>query len=74
MSLMNKNLISVDGICELFSENLSSAVDKTDNLYSQIIIAFETAVAEGMEPADALSAILDWVSAELKRIQLSQKR
>ena len=38
-----------------------------DVLESNLISAFETAVEQGMRPADALAAVLCWVSSEMVR-------
>jgi hypothetical protein len=40
-----------------------------DALQSQIIRAFEAAIDQGMQPAEALGVILSCVSSEMTRIQ-----
>ncbi len=39
-----------------------------DILQSHLINAFETALEQGMRPADALAVVLGWVSSEMVRI------
>jgi hypothetical protein len=40
-----------------------------DALQSHLIRAFETAIDQGMQPAEALGVILSWVSSETARLQ-----
>jgi hypothetical protein len=40
-----------------------------DALQSQLIRAFETAIDQGMKPADALAVMLSWMSSEMARIE-----
>ena len=39
-----------------------------DILQSHLINGFETALEQGMRPADALAVILSWVSSEMARV------
>jgi hypothetical protein len=39
-----------------------------DLLQSHLINGFETALEQGMRPADALAVVLGWVSTEMARI------
>ncbi len=39
-----------------------------DKLQSHLINGFETALDQGMRPADALAVVLCWVSSEMVRI------
>jgi hypothetical protein len=39
-----------------------------DILQSHLINGFETALEQGMRPADALAVVLGWVSSEMVRI------
>ena len=39
-----------------------------DLLQSHLINGFETAIEQGMRPADALAVVLSWVSSEMVRI------
>ena len=43
-----------------------------DLLQSQLINGFESAVEQGMRPADALAIILSWVSSEMGRVGLDK--
>ncbi len=43
-----------------------------DMLQSHVIRGFEAALAQGMQPMDALAAILSWASTEMGRIQLDR--
>ena len=45
-----------------------------DALQSRVINAFEAAIDQGMSPADALAAILAWMSTEMMRIQADQAK
>jgi hypothetical protein len=45
-----------------------------DALQSRVIWAFETAIDEGMQPADALGAILACVSSEMGRLQPGKRK
>ena len=39
-----------------------------DDLKSLLIVAFETAIEEGLPPQKALSIVLDWVADECARV------
>ncbi len=64
---MKKRPLAID---ELFS-SLSPSTENAgvEALQSKLIDAFESAVLQGMNPLDALSVILEWVSSELNRVR-----
>jgi hypothetical protein len=41
-------------------------------LQSKLIDAFESALAEGMSPLEALTTILEWLTVELHRVRTRQ--
>jgi hypothetical protein len=59
---------------ELFPSHPQPLISKkaADILQSRVIRAFETAVDQGMQPLEALSSILSWVTSEMARIQLDR--
>jgi hypothetical protein len=67
---MKKRALWVD---ELFP-SLSASIENTreEVLQSKLIDAFESALLQGMTPLDALAVMLEWVSAELHRVRMSQ--
>jgi hypothetical protein len=48
-------------------ENTDDRPETRDEFLSVVMIAYEQALEEGISPAGALAAILDWVSLELQR-------
>jgi hypothetical protein len=65
-----------DEINGLFPGRAEPLVSKkaADVLQSHLISGYETALEQGMDPADALSLVLCWASTELVRIRLDQTR
>ncbi len=45
-----------------------------DILQAHLISGFETALEQGMHPADALAVVLSWASSEMMRIGRDQAR
>ncbi len=44
-----------------------AASEPVDSFRSELIVAYERAVEEGIHPITVLSAVLDWASQEIKR-------
>ena len=66
--------MALNEIEELFSRNIKPGMSKkaSDVLLSNIINAYEAAVDEGIDPIDALSMIVGWVSTEMARVRFNQ--
>jgi hypothetical protein len=66
--------IRLSELDELFPSHPQPLISKkaADILQSRVIHSFETAVDQGMQPLEALSAILSWVSSEMGRIQVDR--
>jgi hypothetical protein len=41
-----------------------------ETLQSHVIRGFEAALAQGMQPMEALAAILSWASTEMRRVRV----
>ncbi|HZV20350.1 MAG TPA: hypothetical protein VE986_02270 [Hyphomicrobiales bacterium] len=69
MALRNDCSILDVAVEELFPSNPPPLIAKkaADALQSQLTNAFEEALYEGMQPMDALSVIISWVSFEIRR-------
>jgi hypothetical protein len=57
---------------ELFPSHPQPLMPKeaADILQSRVIHSFETALDQGMQPLEALSTIMAWITSEMGRIQL----
>ena len=68
--LVRKGRCTPSDIEALFPGQPEPLVPKkaADNLQSHLIDGFETALDQGMRPADALAVVLCWVSSEMVRI------
>ena len=74
MQVQKKPNVRLSELDELFPSHPQPPVSKkaADILQSRVIQSFETALDQGMQPLDALSTILSWVSSEMGRIQLDR--
>jgi hypothetical protein len=68
--LVGKGHSTPGDIEALFPRHPEPLVPKkaAERLQSHLIGGFETALDQGMRPADALAVILSWASAEMARI------
>jgi hypothetical protein len=71
MQVHKKRSVRLSELDELFPSNPQPSVSKkaADILQSRVIHSFETAVDQGMQPLEALSTILSWVSLEMVRVE-----
>jgi hypothetical protein len=74
MQVHKKPDVRLSELDELFPSHPQPLIPKkaADVLQSRVIHSFETAVDQGMQPLEALSAILSWVSLEMGRIQVGR--
>jgi len=74
MQVHKKPNLSLSELDQLFSSHPQPPISKkaADILQSRVIHSFETALDQGLQPLEALSTILSWVSLEMGRIQVDR--
>jgi hypothetical protein len=74
MQVHKKPKVRLSELDELFPSQPQPLISKkaADILQSRVIHSFEIALDQGMQPLEALSTILNWVSLEMGRVQLDR--
>jgi hypothetical protein len=66
----DKTQLAPSALFDGFEQN-DPAQEPVDSFRSELIIAYERALENGISPITALSAVLDWASQEIKRYTAS---